>query len=106
MPILALMSAAGLQSEGMRLRLGLAALLLLVAQVAAVAHFIGHSAQGEAGGCNICLHAGQSGSALMPSASPQIEFQPTTSVLVTTVETQIFRSVPSIYRSRAPPVSI
>ena len=100
------MNMGSWQSEGKRLRLGLSVLLLLVAQIASVAHFIGHSAQGEIAGCTICLHAGQSGSALIPSAIPQIVFQPATSEVVTTVEAQIFRTVPAVYRSRAPPLSI
>ena len=104
MPILKPMNTAGWQSEGNRLRLGLAVLLLLVAQIAAIAHFIGQSAEGETAGCSICLHAGQSGSALIPSAIPQVVFQPTTSTVATTVEAQIFRAVPAVYHSRAPPL--
>ena len=98
---------AGLgQSERTRLRLSLAVLLLLVAQIAAVAHFIGHSTQGETAGCNICLHAGQSGSALLPSAIPQVAFHSTSSELIAVAEAQVFRAYPAVYRSRAPPVSI
>ena len=88
------------------MRLGLAVLLLLVAQIAGVAHFIGHSAGGDTTGCTICLHAGQAGGALLPSALPQSVFQPTTSEVVPAVEGRIFRTYPGVYRSRAPPVSI
>ena len=100
------MNMGSWQSEGKRLRLGLSVLLLLVAQIASVAHFIGHSAQGDTADCNICLHAGQSGGALLPSAVPQLAFHSTSSELVATVETQLFRNYPAVYRSRAPPVSI
>ena len=93
-------------SERVRLRLSFAILLLVVAQIAAVAHFIGHSTQDSSAGCNICLHAGQSGSALQPSAVPQIAFHSTTSWVIAAPEAQIFRTYPAVYRSRAPPVSI
>jgi hypothetical protein len=106
MPILNLMTTGAWQSERIRLRLGIAVLLLLIAQIAAVAHFIGHSTQGDTAGCNICLHAGQSGSALLPSAVPQVAFHATTSELVAIAGTQVFRTYPAVYRSRAPPVSI
>ena len=106
MPILKAMITGSWQSERNRLRLGLAVLLLLVAQIAAVAHFIGHSAQGDTTSCTICLHAGQSGGALLPGAVPQVAFQSTSSELVVVVETQIFRTYPTVYRSRAPPVSV
>ena len=106
MPILIIMITGGWQFERARLRFSLAVLLLLVAQIAAVAHFIGHTAQGDTAGCNICLHAGQSGSALIPSAVPQLAFQSTTSEVITAVETQVFRTYPAVYPSRAPPVSI
>ena len=66
MPILKSVTTDVWQSERRRLRSGLAVLLLLVAQIAAAAHFIGHATQGEAADCNICLHAGQAGSALLP----------------------------------------
>lgn len=98
------MNTAVGQSAGYRLRLGLAVLLLLVAQIAAVAHFIGHAAEGDTESCTLCLHAGQSGSALLPSALPQTVFRPITSVVVTTVEAQISRTYPGVYRSRAPPL--
>jgi hypothetical protein len=94
------------RSERTRLRLGFAVLLLLVAQIASIAHFIGHAAQGDNVDCNICLHAGQSGGALLPSAVPQPAFHSTNSELVATVETQILRTYPAVYHSRAPPVSI
>ena len=94
------------QTEPNRLRLSLAVLLLLVAQIAQVAHFIGHSTQGDTAGCTICLHAGQSGGALLPSAVPPLALHSTSSELVATVETQIFRTYPAVYRSRAPPASI
>ena len=107
MPILRDMTTDNWQSERTRFRLSLAVLLLLVAQIAAVAHFIGHAVQGDSVDCIICLHAGQSGTALLPGANPQIAFQPTTSTLVTALVSQRFRSTyPVVYRSRAPPVSI
>ena len=93
------------QTERTPLRLSLAVLLLLIAQIAAVTHFIGHSTQGDVAGCNICLHAGQSGSALLPGAIPQVAFQATSSAVVAVAETPIFRTYPAVYRSRAPPVS-
>jgi hypothetical protein len=94
------------QTERTPLRLSLAVLLLLIAQIAAVAHFIGHSSQGDVASCNICLHAGQSGSALLPSSIPQVAFQATSSELVALADTQVFRTYSAVYRSRAPPVSI
>ncbi len=99
------MTTRAWQTERIPLRLSLAVLLLLIAQMAAVAHFIGHSSQGDVAGCNICLHAGQSGSALLPSAVPQVAFQATSSAVVALAETQVFRTSPAVYRSRAPPVS-
>ena len=106
MPILRSMNTGVWRSERTRLRLGFAVLLLLVAQIASIAHFIGHAAQGDNVDCNICLHAGQSGSALPPSAIPQISFQSTNSEPVATVDTRIFSTYPAVYHSRAPPVSI
>jgi hypothetical protein len=100
------MTTRAWQTERIPLRLSLAVLLLLIAQIAAVAHFIGHSAQGDVASCNICLHAGQSGSALLPSAVPQVAFHSNSSELVAVAETQILRTYLAVYRSRAPPVSL
>lgn len=106
MPILKLMTTVAWQSERTRLRLGFAVLLLLIAQIAAVAHYIGHSTPDDTARCNICLHAGPSGSALLPSALPQAAFHAITSELVVIADRQVFRTYPAVYRSRAPPVSI
>ncbi|MEO7385913.1 MAG: hypothetical protein ABIX37_03130 [Gammaproteobacteria bacterium] len=100
-----IMTTIDWQFERSRLRVGLAVLLLLVAQIAAAAHLVGHGTQGDTAGCNICLHAGQLGSALLPSALPQAAVQSTASELVGFTETQVFSTYPAVYRARAPPAS-
>lgn len=99
------MIRAGWQSDGQRVRLGLAALLLLIAQIAGAAHLIGHAAEGDTATCTICFHAGEAGGALLPSALPQSVFQPATSEVVSPVEARNFRTYPGVYHSRGPPVS-
>ena len=104
--ILLVMTSRVWQRERTRLRLSLAVLVLLIAQLAAVAHFNGHSVLGDTSGCNICLHAGQSGSALLPDTIPQVAPQSISVEQVAAVETLIFRNNPTVYLSRAPPVFI
>ena len=50
----------------------LAALLLTVLQVVAVSHLISHSASGDTGHCEFCLHAVHGGDALVAAAAPRM----------------------------------
>ncbi|MEO8223294.1 MAG: hypothetical protein ABI661_00670 [Gammaproteobacteria bacterium] len=89
-----------------RWRLQLAAVALVVLQVAAVSHLVGHSAAGGGAECAICLAATGSGNAIPAAAVAVATFQATTSEAVEFVASS--PSIPSraSYRARAPPVSV
>lgn len=79
--------------------------LLAVLQVLAVGHLIGHAATGDNGGCDVCVNAGHSGGALLPTVAvaPAFHARPVLRAFVPPSPTPV-RPTP-VYRSRAPPVS-
>lgn len=97
------MTAGGWQPERVRLRLGLAVLLLVAAQLLAIAHYVGHAAEGDSAGCDICIVTGQAGGALLPSVIAHAPLPGTAGVAIATPDLTVPSASPSVYRSRAPP---
>jgi hypothetical protein len=88
-----------------RWRLWIAASVLMVAQVAAVSHLIGHSAGGDNSRCAICLAVSHSGSALPVSPAAQPFFPSTVTLAVEPGTEPVSTRIVARYRARAPPVS-
>lgn len=92
-------------SRSLRWQLSLAAGVLILAQLAAVSHLIGHTAAGENSGCAICLAAGAAGTTLPASDLTQV-FVPSTATLAVEPATALVPTrLVARYRARAPPVS-
>ena len=81
----------------------LAALLLTVLQVVAVSHRISHSASGDTGHCEFCLHAVHGGDALVAAATPPPAFHALIGRLTVLPERQMSSRTPTVCRARGPP---
>lgn len=86
-----------------RLSVLLAALVLVVLQVVAVSHLIGHSASGDTGHCELCLNAVHGGAALVASAIPAPTFHGLTGRLILAPELRVSTRAPTVCRARGPP---
>jgi len=80
-----------------------AALLLIVLQIAAISHLVGHAAEGDAHSCELCLHTAHGGDALVAGSSAPATFHACLGRLIVDSERQVFSRHPSVYRARGPP---
>ncbi|MGE0386775.1 MAG: hypothetical protein AB7Q97_18775 [Gammaproteobacteria bacterium] len=78
------------------------ATLLVAAQCLALAHVVGHVADGDAPACFVCHAADAFGSAL-PSAAPALPVAPAQSAAIAAREECAPSAIFSAYHARAPP---
>jgi len=90
----------------MRWRLVLAAVLLVIAQLAMLAHLTGHAAAGDNAGCAVCLAAGNLGSAVPASAAAPPAVAAPPSLVATPGAEQPSARIVVAFRARAPPFSV
>jgi hypothetical protein len=81
----------------------LAALLLAVLQVVAVSHLVGHSASGDADGCELCLNAAHGGHGLAATATVPPVFLALLGRVTFAPTLRVSSRAPTTCRARGPP---